>query len=432
MPITNPQEIILNRQDDLEAIIGHPPSWSLRWGMTVLFGFLALLLGISWFVSYPDIVEAPVLLTTQNPPIRLVAKTSAKIVALNVQNEDIVKSGDVLGVLDNPANSEDILEFEAILDSLSENDPSTFLTVELPNDLELGNLQREYAIFSQNFADLQYFLQQDINFQKISNLRRQIIEINKLEASLSNQIKLFEQEMVLSQIGVTRDSLLRESGSISKLEFERTKTAHLVKSRQLERLRSESATNQLEIRQLEAGILDLRQKQSDDQSQRIITIKGDIQRIKGAIEDWKQTWLLIAPIDGKIALTNAWSEQQFVKAEEEVLTVIPLTKAGSLIAKAQLKGTASGKVDTGMVVHIRLTGYPYQEFGVLNGTLSYIASVPNKDGYEVEINLPEGMKTSYEKELEFHQEMEGVARVITEERSLLMRILEKIKAAFED
>ena len=82
--------------------------------------------------------------------------------------------------------------------------------------------------------------------------------------------------------------------------------------------------------------MDLRQKQSDDQSQRVFTIKGDIQRIKGEIENWKQTFLLISPIDGKIALTNAWSEQQFVKAEEEVLTVAPLQKAGSLIAKAQL------------------------------------------------------------------------------------------------
>ena len=86
MPVTNPQEIRLNRQDDIEAIIGNPPGWTLRWGMTVLFFCMVLLLTISWFVSYPDIVEAPAVLTTENPPIRLMAGASAKIISLRTSS----------------------------------------------------------------------------------------------------------------------------------------------------------------------------------------------------------------------------------------------------------------------------------------------------------------------------------------------------------
>ena len=433
MPITNPQDIRLTRQDDLEAIIGHPPGWTLRWGLTALATVMALLLGISWYVSYPDIVHARVVLTTQNPPIRVVAQASGQLDSLQAENGTMVEEDQILGILNNPANWPDVQVMEQTLTELSENDPSTYLAIELPSELELGSMQRDYATFSQNFSDLQYFLKQDINFQKISNLRRQIVEIKKLEASLSKQIDLFAEELALSENNLERVRKLFMKGVESELKFENTKTAHLIKSREMERLRSESASNQLEIQQLEASILDLRQKQSDNQNEHLLTIKSDIQRLKGILDEWKQQWLLMAPIAGEVALTNTRSNNQFVNENDTVLTIIPITSEGDIVSRATLTGVASGKVDTGMPVHIRLAGYPYQEFGVLNGSVSRIAGVPGKDGgYEVEIALSDGMKTSYNKELEFQQEMKGIARIVTEERSLLMRILEKIRAALEE
>ena len=432
MPVTNPQEIRLNRQDDIEAIIGNPPGWTLRWGMTVLLVCMALLFSISWFVSYPDIVEAPVVLTTENPPIRLVAGASAKIISLRTDNEDLVQQGDLLGILENPAVTDDILELESLINELSEIDPSEYLSFDLPAGLQLGSLQRAYADFAQNFEELQYFLRQDINYQKISNLRRQIIEIERLEVSLLRQIRIFEQELILSRNSVVRDSKLLAEGASYILEFERTKSEYLIKKRQLENLRSGSAANQLDIRQLEAAILDLQQLQSDSQNEHIVTIKNDIQKLKGQVDEWKQKWLLIAPISGHVELTNAWSEQQFLQEGDIFLTIVPVQTDGDVIAKAQLKGQASGKVDTGMMVQIRLSSFPYQEFGVLNGSLNRIASAPSSEGYEVAISLDSGLVTSYKKEIEFRQEMDGLARIITEERSLLMRILEKIRAAFEN
>ncbi|MEO1260952.1 MAG: HlyD family efflux transporter periplasmic adaptor subunit [Bacteroidota bacterium] len=433
MPVTNPQEIRLNRQDDIEAIIGNPPGWTLRWGMTVLFFCMALLLTISWFVSYPDIVEAPTVLTTENPPIRLMAGASAKIISLRTNNDEYVQQGELLGILENPANTNDVLELEALVNELNETDPSAYLSFDLPAGLQLGSLQRSYADFAQNFEELQYFLSQDINYQKISNLRKQIIEIERLEVSLLKQINIFEQELQLSKNSVERDSELLVQGASYILEFERTKSDYLIKKRQLENLRSGSAANQLEIRQMEAAILDLQQKQSDSQNEHIVTIKNDIQKMKGQVDEWKQKWLLIAPISGKVVLTNAWSEQQFLREGDEFLTVVPPTQsAGEVIAKAQLKGPASGKVDTGMMVQIRLSGFPYQEYGVLNGSLDRIASAPSVEGYEIAITLDSGLVTSYKKEVGFRQEMDGIARIITEERSLLLRILEKIRSAFEN
>ncbi|HFA47526.1 MAG TPA: HlyD family efflux transporter periplasmic adaptor subunit [Bacteroidetes bacterium] len=431
MAITNPSDIRLNRQDDLEAIIGNPPGWTMRWGMTVLFLATAMLLTIAWFVSYPDIVEAGTVLTTEKPPIRLVAGASARIIAVRARNGDHVLKDELLGILESPAEANDVLALDGFVQSLSREDPADFISLRPPENLQLGSLQAEYARFKMNFEELQYFIKQDINFLKISNLRKQIIEIENVNSSLAKQIRILEKEVQLYLKNAQRDSTLLTQNAASELEYEQSQTRYFLKKRELENLRSQPANNRLEIKQLQAQILDLRQRQSDAQNEHLLAIKSDIQALKGEIDKWKQTWLLIAPIDGKVALTSTLAEQQFLKAGQEVMTVIPTEKAGNIIAKALLAGMGSGKVKDGMDVHIRLEGFPYQEFGVLNGKVKRIAEVPGKNGYELEIELTDGMTTSYGKEIPFRQEMAGTARVITEERSLLMRILEDLRAAFE-
>ncbi len=432
MPITQPSDIRLNRRNDLEAIIGHPPGWSLRWGMTVLFLSMVLLIGISWFVSYPDIVEARAVLTTENPPIRLIAGASAKIISLKKDNGDRVNKGELLGILDNPAKAEDVYVLEKIVSGLSENDASTYLSINLPDNLKLGSLQNEYARLVRNFEDLQYYLSQNTNYLKINNLRSQISEILSMDESLGKQVSIFEDELALYQKNVQRDSILYAQNSLSELEYEQSQSSYLLMKRQLESLRSGSAKNRLEIQQLQAQIIDLQQLQSDAQNDRLLAIRNDIQRLKGEIDTWKKTWLLIAPISGEIALTHTWSEQQFVNAGEEIMTVVPQESAGAIIAKATLTGTNAGKIKEGMEAHLRLDGFPYQEFGLLNGMVGMIALVPSQDGIEIEIKLPENLVTSYNEPIPFRQEMEGTARIVTEERNLLLRVLEKLRAAFDE
>ena len=92
----------------------------------------------------------------------------------------------------------------------------------------------------------------------------------------------------------------------------------------------------------------------------------------------------------------------------------------------------SGKVKKGQKVNIRFSNYPDKEFGVVRGTVKNISLIPVVDGqniksYMVDIQLPYGLKTSYDKELPFLPEMEGQADIITEDISLLQSFLMPIR-----
>ncbi len=429
MPDTS--NIRLNERYDIEALIGSPPGWTLRWGLTAMLLVLLLILALTHLVRYPDVVEARAMLTTQHPPIRLAAKASGKIAQLKVANGETVQAGQLLAVLENPARLQDVALLDSTLQKMLLDETAAYLELRLPSVMQLGPLQAGFANFAQRHQDLRYFLSQDINFQKITNLQRQIEDMLILNKSLFRQEGILKEEVALALRNVQRDSQLLSTNSISKLEYEKSQTQWLTKRRELEALRSGASQNNLRVRQMQAQILDLQQVQSDGKSQKLLDFKAEVEKLVGEITIWEQTYLMVAPMGGEVALTKAWSEQMQVEAGTEVMTIVPKDGAGNIIAKAILQSNRSGKVKEQMPVNIRLDGYPYQEFGVLNGKIVRIAPVPSDQGYEVEIAVPADLVTSYEKAIPFRQEMQGTARIITEERSLLQRVLDKILTAFK-
>ena len=67
-----------------------------------------LVLIVCSFVPYPDSLSGEIRLITENPPVEIVAKSATEISYLNVENNQIVKRGDFLGMLKNSASLKDI------------------------------------------------------------------------------------------------------------------------------------------------------------------------------------------------------------------------------------------------------------------------------------------------------------------------------------
>ena len=88
----------------------------------------------------------------------------------------------------------------------------------------------------------------------------------------------------------------------------------------------------------------------------------------------------------------------------------------------------SGKVKVGQKVNIRFNNYPDNEYGIVKGVVKNISLIPASQGqgtksYIVDIELPNGLKTTYNKTLPFLPEAEGQADIITDDITLLERFL---------
>jgi hypothetical protein len=64
---------------------------------------------------------------------------------------------------------------------------------------------------------------------------------------------------------------------------------------------------------------------------------------------------------------------------------------------------------------------------MVKGIVRSISLVPENNAYTVEVSLPHGLTTFYGEKLEFSQEMQGTAEIITEDTRLLTRIIRPLR-----
>jgi len=132
--------------------------------------------------------------------------------------------------------------------------------------------------------------------------------------------------------------------------------------------------------------------------------------------------MLISPVSGIVTFTKFWSENQIVNKDEPVLSIVPL-ETGDYVGRINLKMSRSGKVKPGQEVNIKLSGYPYMEYGMVKGVVKSKSLVTSEDSYIIELILPSGLTTLYGKKLDFTQNMQGTAEIITEDLRLLQKII---------
>ena len=67
------------RCEEVQEILTRPPHALVRWGITVFFTVLALFFIGGCFFKYPDVVSAEITVTTEHPPVWIVARGNGKI-----------------------------------------------------------------------------------------------------------------------------------------------------------------------------------------------------------------------------------------------------------------------------------------------------------------------------------------------------------------
>lgn len=428
--IQNPEEIQLTERHEILAVMGNPPGWILRWGITIVFFIIIGLLSISYFVEYPDTISASVTLTTQNPPIPVMARADGKLTNLKIQDNDLVVEGELLGIVENPAILEDVDALEDYLvnfDGVEE--PKDFIQLPKPQNLILGDMQSSYARLIQLFNDYRHFLRQRAYFRKVENLNDQILQKDELHRVLVQQLDGIEDEIRIAKQTLERTKSLVESGAVAEIDIEPNETAYIQALQKRNSKESEIINNRSAITSLKGQIDDLKGGRTDGHSDKQTEIQETVQSLKSEIKSWKQRYLLKAPISGKVAFTEIWSENQPVQTGQSVMTIIPgedQGDAGKVIGRAALAVQGSGKVKVGQEVNIRLEAYEYMEYGILKGKVKKMSEVPLDGQYLVEFALPDTLLTTYDSLIVFRQGMIGSADIIAEKRNFLARIFDKL------
>jgi len=372
----NPIEL---KSPAVQEILGRPPRWIIRWGITIIFIVVAGLVVGSYFLKYPDIITASITVTSENLPAGLVAKSSGRIDTIFVSEKQLVKKGDFIALIENPAGFSDVRELKhlftiydfrfTILDSLSSF--SLFLS---PN-LKLGEIQSVYEAFVKSCCDYLFFLEVQFCAKKIAAIKRQISQYQKIVAKTKSQIRFADSQLQSSGKLYAIDSALFAQKAISAAEFERARGTYLQQLQSFENTKMSLDNLLLSIAQLEQSIFELQQQDLDQKNQFLQNINSQFSILNSQLSQWEQNYLLVSPIDGIVTLTKYWQHNQNIVAGEVLATVVPQHKT-KIIGKIELPPRGAGKVKEGQFVNVKFDNYPHMEYGMIKVQLSLLSLVP--------------------------------------------------------
>ncbi|NVM67697.1 multidrug resistance efflux pump [Mucilaginibacter sp. SG538B] len=87
--------------EEMQDIIGTPPMWLYRWGISLVLAIAIICVFISSTISYPEAIQTQIKIHSVNSPYGLSIKDSARLIKILVQNNSSVKKDDYLAVLEN-------------------------------------------------------------------------------------------------------------------------------------------------------------------------------------------------------------------------------------------------------------------------------------------------------------------------------------------
>jgi len=365
------------------------------------------------------------------PPQKIEAAIQSKIDTILVTENQTVRAGKNLAMLENTARLYDVLFLKKILDTIKvKAGHYNFPVAQIPM-LSLGEINGSYAQFESDYINYQLTNKlQPFSNTMTANLES-VSEIKRRSKNLENQKILDSKGLSYAKNELERHRTLYQKGVISLQAFEAQEIKYLERERSFKNL-------EISISQLKQALGDAykntEETRINNEMETTRLFKNSLQSmnlLNEAIRNWELKYLLRANVAGRVSFMGVWNTHHNVSPGDLIFTIVPEDK-GDYVAKITAPVQNSGKIKINQQVNIKLLNYPDTEFGMLEGKVAAMSAIPNNDGfYLVDVKLEDKLMTSYNIEIPFKAELTGTAKIITEDLRLIERFFYTLKGVFD-
>jgi hemolysin D len=296
--------------------------------------------------------------------IRLDAPVSGNVAAIKVREGQQVKAGQILMELNSQLINAELQQAQARLQGFT--DRLTSLQV-LENQLRM-NMRAQKL---QNQAEVAEQLQLiDQTQQKIEFNQTAIATAKQL---LQKDIAIVQKYTDFSQKGVVSGSQLDEAQRRTIENQQRYEQARSELEQNTIELKKQRQAYQKIMRQGERGAIDAQRQLQELQTQTVDARSQMAQtanQIKSFQYQQKQSILEI-PVDGTVFQLFVRHPGAVVQPGQAIANIAQ--KGAPLILRAQMSSKDSGFLRLGMPVKIKFDAYPFQDYGIVSGRLTWIA-----------------------------------------------------------
>ncbi len=346
-----------------------PISPWMSWGGLVLAGSFGVALVLAAFTPYNVTIRAGGIVRPTGETKIVQPAIEGVVERLNVQVNQSVSQGDVIATLN---------------DSRSQIQKSQLESSIRQNQLQIGQIQSQIS-----FLDSQIIAESNQTGRAITSAGA---ELTRNQREFSERAAIAEAELKEAianyNLALQQQENLRQAvaaGAVAQSQFdERTQAVQAARGR-LEKARATAdpsnanvtIANEQILREQSRGEATTatlnREKQALNQRQTEIQnqIDRDTKELQQVARELQKT-IIRAPADGTILELNIRNPGQSVGPNNPIARIVP--KNAELVIKARVTAQDIGRVEVGQPVNLRVSAFPYPDYGTLNGRVKEIAA----------------------------------------------------------
>jgi len=407
--------------EDMQDIITAVPSWLLRYGVSMFFLILILIISLSAFIRYPDIVKAQLKIDSPNSPKPVVAKISGKLIKLLVTENQMVKSGQSLAYLESTADHDKVLtlliNLKEIQSQVLQNKPINSALFNEADNLQFGELQTAYQTFFQEYLAYKSSIDNGFLLKKKTYLLKDLENISQQQQQLNIQKNIGQRDFNLANDEYEMHKKLAQQKVETVAELRQEESKYLAKKTPLVQTESALITGTDNYTSKQKEILELDNQVQEEKGKFLQSLNSLI----STAEDWKSRYVLIASQEGKLSFVGIIQENQVLTANQEVFYINPGNE--DFFGEMAISQSNMGKVKEGQQVLVKLKSYPFEEYGMIRGRIRYISDIPYKDSVFIsKVDFKLRNSSDLKKSISLKQGMMADAEIVTQNVTVMQRL----------
>ena len=412
--------------EEIQEILGTPPGWILRFGTLIFLIVIVILIWLSYWIQYPDVVVSEIIVSFNDPPSKLISTKSGYLNKLHVVHNQKVKKGQLLISYNSEANYQDVLSLYEKLLQVKQTNQSSILSLSFSENYSIGELQKYLFQFldKQN----QYSLRVKGIFE-VTNKSDKQKQISSLENGIEYSINLRDNLAVQienTQIQLKNEEAMVKMDKLSQSELNKTRDKLTVLSSNLNDTEAEIKDKQFKISNLRSDLVNLSVSSEKGREVALSEMNAAFVQFKSNVSQWISSHLIISPTDGTVQVTNKFLKSgQYVNKDEPLLIIIP-PQSNKMKGIMNVPFNESGNIKRNQLVLVRLNSYPSSKYGIIEGKLASSSSIAlEEDGKlvsPVTVYFENGLVTTTGYRVSTKKELSGMARIITQNKRFIQRL----------
>lgn len=412
--------------EEIQEILGTTPGWIIRFGNLIFLIVIVVLIWLSYWIQYPDVVVSEIIVSFNDPPTKLISTKSGYLNKLHAVNNQKVKKGQLLISYNSEANYKDVLFLYEKLLLVKQTDQSSILSLSFTDNYSIGELQK----YLYQFLDKQkqYSLRVK-GISEVTNKSDKQKQISSLENGIEYSTVLKDNlaiQIENTQIQLKNEEAMVKMDKLSQSELNKTRDKLTVLSSNLNATEAEIKDKQFKISNLKSDLVNLSVSSEKGREVALSEMNAAFVQFKSIVSQWISSHLIISPTDGTVQFTNKFLKSgQYVNKDEPLLIIIQ-PQSNKMKGIMNVPFNESGNIKRNQKVLVRLNSYPASKYGIIQGKVASSSSIALEENGKlvspVTIYFENGIVTNTGYKVSTKKELSGMARIITQNKRFIQRI----------